>query len=101
MSRSKITRRQFAKAAAAGAVAAAGAAVPPEALADQQAQPEQANDAQALYEMIRIRYGQHLDAEQLKRVRTSVERNVQMAGRLRKFPVNQDDPCFVFTPDVP
>jgi predicted lipid-binding transport protein (Tim44 family) len=99
MSESKLTRRQFAKAAAAGAVAAAGTVPPAEALADQQ-QPEAANDAQALYEMIRIRYGQYLDAEQLKRVRTSVERNVQMAGRLRKFPVNQDDPCFVFTPDV-
>jgi len=99
MSESKLTRRQFAKAAAAGAVAAAGAATPAEALADQQ--PEAANDAQALYEMIRIRYGQYLDEEQLKRVRASVERNVQMATRLRKFPVNQDDPCFVFTPDVP
>jgi anaerobic selenocysteine-containing dehydrogenase len=99
MSESKLTRRQFAKAAAAGAVAAAGAATPAEALADQQ--PEAANDAQALYEMIRIRYGQYLDEEQLKRVRASVERNVQTATRLRKFPVNQDDPCFVFTPDVP
>ena len=101
MSESKLTRRQFAKAAAAGAVAAAGTVPPAEALADQQQQAEAASDAQALYEMIRIRYGQFLDAEQLKRVRTSVERNVQMAGRLRKFPVNQDDPCFVFTPDVP
>jgi hypothetical protein len=101
MSESKLTRRQFAKAAAVGAAAAAGTVPPAEALADhQQQQPEAANDAQALYEMIRIRYGQYLDAEQLKRVRTSVERNVQMAGRLRKFPVNQDDPCFVFTPDV-
>jgi hypothetical protein len=100
MSESKLTRRQFAKAAAAGAAAAAGTVTPAQALADQQ-QPEAASDAQALYEMIRIRYGQYLDEEQLKRVRASVERNVQMATRLRKFPVNQDDPCFVFTPDVP
>jgi hypothetical protein len=100
MSRSKITRRQFAKAAAAGAVAAAGVAVPAQALADAQQQPAPANDVEALYEMIRSRYGQYLDAEQLKRVRASVERNAQMAGRLRKFPVNQDDPDFVFTPDV-
>jgi hypothetical protein len=51
--------------------------------------------------LIRIRYGTHLDAEQLKRVRASVDNGVRRAGRLRKFPVNQDDPAFVFSPDVP
>jgi predicted lipid-binding transport protein (Tim44 family) len=96
MKQPKITRRQFAKVAAAGAVATAAAP----ALAGT-TQPEPAPDARALYEMIRSRYGKHLDAEQLQRVRTRVLANVRMAERLRKFPVGQDDPAFVFQADVP
>jgi hypothetical protein len=98
MDETRLTRRQFATAAATGGAAVAAGAVPALQAFEQ---PEATTDAQALYEMIRIRYGQYLDAEQLKRVRASVERNVQMATRLRKFPVGQDDPATVFTPDVP
>jgi hypothetical protein len=96
MSRAKMSRRQFAKTAAASALL--GATAPEAASA---AQPEVTTDAQALYELIRIRYGQHLDAEQLKRVRTSIENHMRIAGRLRKFPVGQVDPAFIFQADVP
>jgi hypothetical protein len=97
MSQSKLNRRQFAKAATASAMLAATAA---ESTASA-AQPEISTEAQALCEMIRIRFGQHLDEAQLKRVRASVEAGLRRAGRLRKFPVGQDDPAFVFQADVP
>jgi len=89
-----MTRRDFARAAAAGAVAAASAP-----LDAAQAQP--APDAQALYEMVRARYGKHLDAEQLKQVQAAIASNLRAAERLRKFPVGQDDPAFAFSADVP
>jgi hypothetical protein len=95
MSQTKMNRRQFAKTAAASAVLATTAAGPASA-----AQPEVSTDVQALYELIRIRFGQHLDAEQLKRVRTSIENHLRTAARLRKFPVGQVDPAFVFQADI-
>jgi hypothetical protein len=92
-----LTRREFAQAAAAGTVSATLGAAPATAAT----QPEPTSDAQALYEMIRLRYGQHLDAEQLKRIRASIEGHIRRADRLRKFPVGQDDPVFVFHAEVP
>jgi hypothetical protein len=97
MSQSQVTRREFAKAAAATVVGIAGASSP----SLEAAQPESKNaQAQALYEMIRGRYGKHLDAQQLQSVHTRIEANLRSAERLRKFPVGQDDPAFVFQADI-
>jgi hypothetical protein len=89
----KITRREF---SAAAAVTAVAGALPAAA-----AQPEQKNpEAQNLHEMLRTRYGKHLDAEQLQALRAQIESQLRGADRLRKFPVGQDDPAFVFQADI-
>ncbi len=90
-----MTRRDFARAASALA-AAAGLAAPARA-----AQPPATSDAQALYDLIRARHGKHLDATQLQDVRADIEGNLRRAEALRKFPVGQADPAFVFSADVP
>ena len=77
-----MNRRQFAKAATASAMLAATATGPASA-----AQPEISTEAQALYEMIRIHFGQHLDEAQLKRVRASIEAGlISWRAGCRKFP---------------
>ena len=96
MSKKGLSRRDFAKLAAVSAIAAAPGAAP---AAQEAAQP--ATDAQALFEMIRARYGKHLDAEQLKQVQAAIASNLRAAERLRKFSVGQDDPAFAFSADVP
>jgi hypothetical protein len=52
--------------------------------------------------LIRLRHGEHLDDDQLKSVRTSVQRALASADRLRRFKlVNADEPDFVARADVP
>ena len=51
-------------------------------------------------EIMRLRFGKFLDDDQLKRLRGRIENRLQAAERLRKFPVGQDDPAFVFQSDV-
>jgi hypothetical protein len=91
-----VTRREFAGLAAAGAL--------PLLLAPAQAAPLQTQpapgDVQGLTDLIRARYGKHLDEDQLKRLRSRVEGLVRAADRLRKVVVGQDDPSFVFQADV-
>jgi hypothetical protein len=91
-----INRRDFTKAAA---LAAAGLATPTPAAAAA-AQPPATTDVQALYDLIRARYGKYLDANQLQDVRDDIEGNVRRAAQLRKFPVGDVDPAFVFSADA-
>jgi hypothetical protein len=98
MDKSNLTRRQFAGLAA--AATAPFLLAPTAKAAPLQAQPTP-NDVQALADLIRSRYGKHLDEDQLKRVRTRIEGLVRSADRLRKIAVGQDDPAFVFQADVP
>src|SRR5215471_11931031 len=100
MSEPRLSRREFGQAAAAAALAAAGATPPVTGAPLAQPDPA-ANEAQHRYDMIRTRYGKHLDAEQLQHIRTQIEQHLRAAERLRKFPVGQDDPAFVFLADVP
>jgi hypothetical protein len=97
MDKPTLSRREFAGLAAAAAVPLLLA---PVEAAPVQAQPV-AGDVPALSDLIRARYGKHLDEDQLKRVRTRIEGLVRAADRLRKVPVGLDDPAFVFQADVP
>jgi hypothetical protein len=66
-----------------------------------QTQPPRTS-AEALIELVRIRYGKHLDDEQLQAVRRSIERQLLSAELLRKSRLkNSDEPDFVFSPDLP
>jgi hypothetical protein len=96
------TRRQFTKriAAVAAAPVAASAST---ATAQEPAQPARpATVGQALADIIRLRHGQHLNADQLRSVTQRIENNVRMADRLKRIPLqNGEEPAFQFTPDVP
>jgi hypothetical protein len=96
------TRRQFARKVAALAAAPVAASVST-AAAQEQAQPARmATVGQALAEIIRLRHGQHLDADQLCRVAQRIDNNQRMADRLKRIPLqNGEEPAFQFTPDVP
>jgi hypothetical protein len=91
-----MTRREFAGLAAAAAVPLLGA---PAVAAPLQAQPSP-GDLQALTDLMRARYGKYLDEDQLKSVRGRIQGLLSAAERLRKIPVGQDDPAFVFQADV-
>ena len=56
--------------------------------------------AQALGDVVRIRYGSQLEEADLAEVRTGIERNLQSADRLRKAVKlgNGDEPINVFHP---
>ncbi|HEX5521253.1 MAG TPA: hypothetical protein VFX29_06125 [Longimicrobiaceae bacterium] len=101
-----LTRRDFAKTAAAaaavplltslGACAAPGAAPPapaPDAGGAAPAAGGAGSDARAnavadaLTEVVRDRYGERLDAAQLETVRGSIRSNLGTARRLREFPL--------------
>jgi hypothetical protein len=61
----------------------------------------QAATLQALMDIIRHRYGKHLNAEQLDRVRRQVQIDLLIADRLRRFPLREgSEPAFVFQADV-
>jgi hypothetical protein len=65
-------------------------------------EPPAAAVAEALAEVVRIRHGKHLDAEQRKAVTTSILRNQLAAERLRDFKLqNGDEPAFTFRADLP
>jgi hypothetical protein len=98
MDQSHLTRREFAGLAVATTVPLLLA--PTIEAAPLQTQPV-STEVQALADLIRARYGKHLDEDQLKRVRTRIEGLVRAADRLRKVTVGQDDPAFVFQADVP
>ena len=103
------TRREFAKRLAAVAatplVATADLAIAAETVA---AQPSQAPanpfapQAEALAEVVRRRYPDHLTGEQLDAVKRGLERALRNGEALRKFDLgNGDEPAFVFNADVP
>ena len=93
------TRRQFAQKVAALAAAPVVASA---AAAQEPAPPARpATAGQALAEIVRLRYGRHLNAEQLRRATQRVENNLRMADRLKRIALlNGDEPAFQFTPDV-
>ena len=56
-------------------------------------------EAQALFQMVRSRYGDRLDADQLDEVREGVDAIVEAARALRSVKLrNGDEPISVFTP---
>ncbi|MCS6817104.1 MAG: twin-arginine translocation signal domain-containing protein [Blastocatellia bacterium] len=53
--------------------------------------------AEALGELVRVRYGRFLTEEQLAEVKRQIERGLRSAERLRNFPLtNADEPDLIF-----
>jgi hypothetical protein len=99
--RSATNRRDFAKTVAllAAAPLAGGATA-----AAQETKPAktETTPAQALAEIVRLRYGKYLTEEQLTEVRRSLERGQASAARMRQFKLqNGDEPAFVFRAELP
>jgi hypothetical protein len=111
------SRRRFTKTLAAAVIAAPAAAsiaraqtppkaAEPKAPPNTQPTPAQAPQgppkpsplAEAYAEAARLRFGEHLSAEQLESVKRDLEGNVRTAERLRGFKLkNSDEPDFVFS----
>jgi hypothetical protein len=90
-------RRRFLKAAAA---ISATAAVAAPALAHADDPPAAPTAAQALGDLVRARFGQHLNAEQLKRAQGDVASLVRTADALRRIPLeHSEEPATVFAAD--
>ncbi len=92
------TRRQF------GKTLAVLAAVPlaPALAAAAEKEPPAGAVAEALAEVVRIRHGKHLDAEQRKAVAISIRRSQLAAERMREVKLsNGDEPAFTFRADLP
>jgi len=65
--------------------------------APQQQPPRPSPAAEAYTEVARARFGEHLSAEDLARLKREMEGNVRAADRLRAFKLkNSDEPDFVF-----
>jgi len=93
------SRREFHKTVAALATTAAVVGVDA-ASAQPDANPTAAA-ADSLFALIRARYGNFLDAEQLEQVRRSVRNRQAAADILKRVPLkNSDEPAFVFSADV-
>ena len=59
--------------------------------------PEISDDARALAEIVKRRYGQHLTAEQLESVTKEIENRLQGGKALRAAKLaNSDEPDFIF-----
>lgn len=104
----KRTRREFAKSlavvAATPLMAKAGIAPDAETAAAQQTPPANpfAPQAEALTEVVRRRYSQYLNKEQLEAVSRSIERALRGGDTLNKFDLtNGDEPAFAFSADLP
>jgi hypothetical protein len=100
--KNKSTRREFAK------TLATIAATPllghyGSTIAEPQTQaPEQPSPiAEALTEVVRIRYGKNLNDEQIKSIKQSIDQGQRSAERLKQFKLaNGDEPAFVFSADL-
>ena len=80
-----------------GAAAAAATAVAAPALAHADDPPAAPTAAQALGDLMRARFGQHLNAEQLKRAQGEVAALVRTADALRRIPMeHSEEPATVF-----
>jgi hypothetical protein len=102
------TRREFAKSlavvAATPLVARTAIASEAETAAAQQPPPANpfAPQAEALTEVVRRRYSQYLNDEQLEAVKRSIERALRGGDTLHKFDLtNGDEPAFAFSADLP
>ena len=106
------SRRQFAMTMAAIAAAPllpklglrhAGPSGAPEPPDPQSQEPDKPlPDADALTEVVRIRYGKNLNDDQLAEVKRSINFRIRGGDRLKQFKLaNGDEPAFVFsaTPD--
>ena len=108
---SKPSRRQFVAAIAATAAAplvpsialaqvASPSATPapsPSASPSPTPPPEPSSSAEALTEVVRIRWGKHLSGEQLSEVAKAIDRNLRSAERMKKVALkNSDEPDFTF-----
>ncbi len=100
------TRREFLKTLAATALAPTMFPIRDEAKEEARwaAPPQQSPQpltpsaaAEALGELVRVRYGQFLTAEQLAEVTRQIERNLRSAERLRHVALtNADEPDVIF-----
>jgi len=98
------TRREFLKTLAATAIAPSMLSIRDEeearSVAPQQRPPQPLTPsaaAEALGELVRVRYGQFLTAEQLAEVTRQIERNLRSAERLRHVALtNADEPDVIF-----
>ena len=98
MASQKTTRRQFHKAVATAAFVGPLAAFESAAAGDAPAP----RAADALMDLVRARYGKHLNEDRLKRVRGRVEGALAGAERLREVALrNADEPDFVFFAEGP
>lgn len=69
--------------------------------AGQSAVPDLAT-ANALTDIVKARWGQHLNEEQTVKLRLSLQRSLAAAGRMAAFKLqNGDEPAFVFSAEVP
>ncbi len=98
------TRRHFHKAIATAGVTSCFCTGGDFLLADAQeeegAKSHQAA-AKSLLEIVRARYGKHLNAAQLKEIERSIHINLYFASKLDEAKLsNGDEPAFVFSADV-
>jgi hypothetical protein len=98
------SRREFNK----GLAALAAASLSPDRIKTQAQEPPpakpnpRAGTAEALTEIVRLRYGAYLSDDQVKEIRRSLERSLGSAARLRQFKLqNGDEPAFTFSADLP
>src|SRR5437867_217897 len=93
------SRREFAKALA--LVAATPLLAHAEADPPPKPKSPTAAAADALIEVVRQRYSEHLNDDQLQKIRQAFERNLRSAELLQKHKLtNGDEPAFAFTADV-
>jgi hypothetical protein len=79
----------------------AAAPLAPVAAAQQPATDLPATVAETLTEVVRLRHGKNLSAEQLKAVRGSITRSQRSAELMKKVKLaNGDEPAFVFSAEV-
>jgi hypothetical protein len=91
MPRHRLTRRQL-------GLAALAAAAPAAAAQDEKPKPPSAADA--LLEIVKLRYGKQLDEAKLKAVRGNLQRDLATAEKLHKLEV-ADEPAFAFSAELP
>ena len=59
--------------------------------------PEPSSAAEALTEVVRIRWGKHLSGEQLGEVAKAIDRSLRSSERMKKVALkNSDEPDFTF-----
>ena len=107
----KTSRRGFAKAVASAAAAAAAPALLPAAALGQAPTPAPSGTptptptpgppssaAEALTEIVRVRWGKHLSGEQLGENSKAIDGRLRAAETMRKTPLaNGDEPEFLFS----